>query len=104
MTPRCPHCHALTPPLPSTFAQVAVLTTAWTLVVAMAFATAVIGPFIMVVLPFLALACVGVLAAAYEYAHGDRLCAACGRAYAVEGRALAAEPRHVPTATPALAA
>jgi hypothetical protein len=98
MTPRCPHCHAITPPLPSKFAQSAVLTVAWLLVVTMAFAAAVIGPFIMVVLPFLALACVGVVAAAYEYAHGDRICAACGRAYEVDGAPMAAEPRQVPVA------
>ena len=99
-TAHCPHCLARIPSPPAKLARYGVLTVAWLVVLAMAFAAAVIGPFILVVMPFFALGCIGLLAGAYDYAHGDRTCARCGRAYEIDGVAVVPRPgaRPVPAA------
>jgi hypothetical protein len=100
MTTRCPHCHSLVPKSPSRLIRRMALVGAWVVVLAMVFGASLIGPFVIPVLPFLAFAGMSLISAVYEYAHADRICDVCGRAYELDGErvepAVAVETRPVP--------
>jgi hypothetical protein len=52
---------------------------AWTVTTAMMFGALLIGPFIMIVIPFLFFAGASLITAAHEWAFADETCGACGR-------------------------
>jgi hypothetical protein len=100
MTTRCPHCHSLVPKPPSRMIRRLALGGAWIVVMAMVFGASLIGPFVIAILPFMVFAGIALVTAAYEFAHADRICAVCGRAYELDGErvepAVAVETRPIP--------
>lgn len=96
MITRCPHCLARVRKSPSSVSRVLVLGLVWTVTMALVFGVSVIGPFVMVLLPVFLFGGIGLWTAAYEYAHGDRICPACGKAYEIDGEAVEPAPRAVP--------
>lgn len=75
----CPHCHHhthLVAPAAWTRAFVAV---AWVVVAAMVFMAGMIGPFIMLVVPFLAACGAGLISGAHALAGEPVTCGSCGK-------------------------
>lgn len=75
----CPHCHHhthLVAPAAWTRAFVAV---AWVVVAAMVFMAGMIGPFIMLVVPFLAACGAGLISGAHALAGEPATCGRCGK-------------------------
>ena len=92
----CPHCHHhthLVAPAAWTRGFVAL---AWVVVAAMVFMAGMIGPFIMLVLPFLAACGMGLISGAHALAGEPATCGHCGKivdaAAATRGVAVRAAP------------
>jgi hypothetical protein len=100
MTARCPHCLALVPRSPSRLTRAVVIGGAWIVMMAIVFGLSLIGPFVIPVIPFAVFAGIGLVGGAYEYAHADRVCDTCGRAYELDGERVespvAVEPKPLP--------
>jgi hypothetical protein len=75
----CPHCRASLPAPRSRLLGSLVVGLAWTVVMAMVFGALLIGPFIMLIIPFLFAAGVSLITVAHEWAFPDWTCAACGK-------------------------
>ncbi len=95
----CPHCHQhthLVAPAAWTRGFVAL---AWVVVAAMVFMAGMIGPFIMLVLPFLAACGMGLISGAHALAGEPATCASCGKivdeAAATRGAPVRAAPARV---------
>jgi hypothetical protein len=96
----CPHCHHHTHLVaPSAWTRVAVVA-AWVVVAAMIFAAGLIGPFIMLALPFLGACGGGLIAGVHTLAFAPATCGRCGK---IVADAPATAPVRAPVRVPATA-
>src|SRR5690349_21743612 len=75
----CPHCHHHTHLVAPAAWTRALVVVAWIVAAAMVFAAGLIGPFIMLVLPFLGACGGGLIAGAHALAFAPATCDRCGK-------------------------
>ncbi|MFO7564534.1 MAG: hypothetical protein R6X02_17955 [Enhygromyxa sp.] len=85
MTARCPYCDARTRKSPGRLARGLALFGTWFAILAMLFGLSLALLFVIPLVPIVIVAGAALVGSAHEYAYGDRICEACGRAYEVDG-------------------
>lgn len=75
----CPHCHHRTHLVAPPAWTRALVGVAWVVAAAMVFAAGMIGPFIMLVLPFLGACAGGLIGGAHALAFAPATCGRCGK-------------------------
>ena len=91
-TNSCPHCAASLAKAPSRLLRAAVVGLAWTVSMAYVFASIMLGPAIIGVLPLLIPMGIASISSAHTWAYGDRICDSCGKLVELDGELVLAEP------------
>jgi hypothetical protein len=85
MNARCPHCDARTRNSPSRLVRVLAVGGAWLVILAMLVGLSLASLFAVPLVPLIVIAGAALVGGTHEFAFGDRICEACGRAYELDG-------------------
>jgi hypothetical protein len=85
MIARCPYCDSRTRKSPAQLTRGLALFGTWLVILVMLFGLSLALLFVIPLVPIVIVAGAALVGGAHEYAYGDRICEACGRAYELDG-------------------